>query len=357
MAAVVVPVQLFGWMVVFGLPYASAVLVERFGRNALLRSAWTAAVVVIVFGSIPLAVFASVLRPDVSSASLGWLRIGLFAAPLAIPSTVSIRLRLVERGAGWGLGVTTSLYLFLFTVAVVVLALLDRLTTATAIGAWILSYLVHPVFVFVHHGAFRRPTRRVEPLRTALVVGAPFAAGSIAQVLLGRVDQLVMASTVSLRDLGVYAVAATAAQATLPLSRGIADTAFAGLVGGSQDRDGLVRVTFVLSAVISIVLALAAPFLIPAIFGDPFSDSVPLLRLLLPGQVAFNTGLVLAQRFDAERRPGIPARGLVVAAVTNLVLVVPVTMSWGGTGAAILTTGCQVLFAAIVLLADRQDLS
>lgn len=355
MAAVVVPVQLFGWMVVFGLPYAAAVLLSRFGRTALLRAAWTAAIVVMVIGSVPLAVFAPDLRPDLSSTSLLWLRIGLFVAPLSIPSAVSIQLRLVERGAGWGLGVTKTLYLYLFTTTVTVLALLDRLTIGSAVGAWILSYLAHQVFVFVHHRAFRWPTMRAEPLRTALITGAPFAVGSIAQVLLGRVDQLVMASTVSLRDLGVYAVAATAAQATLPLSRGIADTAFAGLVRGAESGYRMARLTFVLSASISIVLAAAAPFLIPAVFGDPFADSVPLLRLLLPGQVAFNTGLVLAQRFDAQRRPGVPARGLVAAAVTNLVLVVPVTMSWGATGAAVLTTACQVLFASIMFVADRRE--
>lgn len=355
MAAVVVPVQLFGWMVVFGLPYAAAVLSDRFGRTALLRAAWTAAIVVVVVGSAPLALFAPALRPELSSTSLLWLRVGLFVAPLSIPSGVSIRLRLIERGAGWGLGITKTLYLYLFTTTVAVLALLDRLSIESAVAAWILCYLAHPMFVFVRHRAFRRPTGQIEPLRTMLRSGAPFALGSIAQVLLGRVDQLVMASTVPLRDLGVYAVAATAAQATLPLSRGIADTAFAGLVSGSESSYSMARLTFALSAGISLVLALSAPYLIPTIFGDAFTDSVPLLRLLLPGQVAFNTGLVLAQRFDALRRPGVPARGLVAAAVTNLILVVPVTVNWGATGAATLTAACQLLFTTIVMMANRRE--
>jgi O-antigen/teichoic acid export membrane protein len=355
MAAVVVPVQLFGWIVLFGLPYASAILVDRYGRSDLLRAAWTATILMTVIGSVPLALFANELRPDLSSTSLNWFRIGLFVAPLSIPSSVSLHLRLVERGAGWGLGITKTLYLYLFTGTVVGLALVDRLTIGSAVAAWILCYLAHQLFVFAHHRALRRPTTRIEPLRSAYIAGAPFALGAMAQVLLGRVDQLVMASTVSLRDLGVYAVAATAAQVTLPLTRGIADTVFAGLLQGLADGYSMARLTFALSAVSSVLLALVAPFLIPAVFGDPFADSVPLLRLLLPGQVAFNTGLVLAQRFDALQRPGVPARALVAAAAANLVFVVPVTMHWGASGAAVLTTTCQVLFASIVFVSDRRE--
>ncbi len=354
MAAVVVPVQLFAWIVIFGLPYASAIQSERTDRNELLRSAWLAAVLVTVFVSVPLAVIAPELRPSVSPSSLQWFRLGLLFAPLAIPSGVALRLRLVERGASWSLGVAGSLYLYLFTAAVIVLALLDEITVRTAIGAWIFANLGQWLFVLVRHDAIRRPARSGVQLVKSTRLGAAYAIGSISQVLLGRVDQVVMASTVPLRDLGVYAVAATAAQATLPLSRGIADTSFAAVLRGQTSPLSMTKLTFGLSLVVSVVLALSAPVLIPAIFGEPFTESVPLLRILLVGQVMFNTGLVEAQRFDAIGRPRVAARSMTLAAVFNVALIVPVTSRWGAEGAAALTSCAQFIFAGSVALSARR---
>lgn len=349
MAAVVVPVQLFGWMAVIGLPYAASQLIATMGRERLLRAAWLAAVVMLVLFSVPVAVFAEQLRPQLSSTSLLWFRIGFLLAPLSIPTAVTMRLRLVERGAGWSHGVTTGFSLYLFSTLVVVLAMAGQLSVSTAVAAWVLAAIAQPALVISRYQAARLPLRdSASDLQLATRVGAPFALGSISQVLLGRVDQVAMASTVSLEELGVYAVAATAAQATLPIARGIADTTFARQMR-TLDANGLVKLTFALSAIASLVMAGIAPFVLPVLFGETFTPSVRLLQLLLPGQVAFNTGLVLAQRFDASGRPIIAGRSLALAAAVNVVLVVPVTSTFGPTGAAVLTTACQFLFAASIL--------
>lgn len=349
MAAVVVPVQLFGWMAVIGLPYAASQLVATMGRDRLLRAAWLAAVAMLVIVCVPVAVFAEQLRPELSTTSLLWFRIGFLLAPLSIPTAVTMRLRLVQHGTGWSHAVTTGFSLYLFSTLVVVLAIAGQLRVSTAIGIWILAAVAQPAIVIARYRATGRPRRDSLPdLQAAVRVGAPFALGSISQVLLGRVDQVAMASTVSLEELGVYAVAATAAQATLPIARGIADTTFARQMR-TLDATGLVKLTFVLSAAASLVMAVIAPFILPLLFGEAFAPSVRLLQLLLPGQVAFNTGLVLAQQFDASGRPIIASRSLAVAAVVNIVLVVPITSTFGPTGAAVLTTACQFLFAASIL--------
>ncbi len=355
MAAVVVPVQLFGWIVIFGLPYAAAIQAKRVGRSELIRSAWLAAALVTVFVSVPIIAVSAELRPTISSSSLRWFRLGILFAPLSIPSGVALRLRLVERGASWSLGVVGNLSLYLFTTAVVILAVLDQISVTTAIASWILANLGQGLFVVLRHDAVRLPLRSVDQLLRSTRLGTVYAIGSISQVLLGRVDQVVMASTVPLRDLGVYAVAATAAQATLPLSRGIADTSFAAALRGQTSPMSMTKMTFVLSLGVSAVLATSAPLLMPAIFGDAFGAAVPLLRILLLGQIMFNTGLVAAQRFDAMGQPRVAARSMTLAAVFNVALIVPVTSRWGAVGAATLTTSAQFIFAGSVACSARRS--
>ena len=85
------------------------------------------------------------------------------------------------------------------------------------------------------------------------------------------------------------------------------------------------RNTMLIASGASIVIAAAAPLVLPWLFGDAFEDSVEALWLLLPGTVALAGSKVLTSYIFSRGRPlvntVITAAGLVVTLVTNLALI------------------------------------
>jgi O-antigen/teichoic acid export membrane protein len=59
-----------------------------------------------------------------------------------------------------------------------------------------------------------------------------------------------------------------------------------------------------LTAVAAAVLFVAAPTLIPMVYGDEFNDSVPLVRILVFGGAAVSIGQILAGILRGRGKPG-----------------------------------------------------
>jgi O-antigen/teichoic acid export membrane protein len=87
------------------------------------------------------------------------------------------------------------------------------------------------------------------------------------------------------------------------------------------------------------VVAIAAPFLVPLLFGEDFSDAVEPLWALLPGIVAYAPVTVLVVYLSVRRgRPrlslAVSVAGLLVTTAAALAFI-PL---WGSTGAALAST-------------------
>ncbi|MCC6435804.1 MAG: polysaccharide biosynthesis C-terminal domain-containing protein [Acidimicrobiales bacterium] len=110
-----------------------------------------------------------------------------------------------------------------------------------------------------------------------------------------------------------------------------------------------------MSSAIGVLSAVSAPWLVPLLFGADFGPAVPLLWLLIPGQVLYNTAWVISARFLGAGRPGVAARAIGVAAVTNVVALGPAVSVFGAAGAAMLTSVCQGMYLAGVWWGLRRD--
>jgi O-antigen/teichoic acid export membrane protein len=117
--------------------------------------------------------------------------------------------------------------------------------------------------------------------------GLPIAGASMPQLLGQRVDQLVVVSFLSVRELGFYAVAVAWASAVLLAASAISSVAFPRLSAATDEavRVILVRKIIAKTAGVAIgaavVLALLGYRMIPIVFGESFAPAIPIALLLL----------------------------------------------------------------------------
>jgi O-antigen/teichoic acid export membrane protein len=104
----------------------------------------------------------------------------------------------------------------------------------------------------------------------------------------------------------------------------------------------------------SLVLAAVAPWGLPAVMGAEFRGAVAAFLLLLPGQLFWNLGQVVKVDLEATDRPGAASAALAVAAVLTLVAVPPAVELAGISGAAAVTSGCQVAFFGVAYWQARR---
>lgn len=151
-----------------------------------------------------------------------------------------------------------------------------------------------------------------------------------------RLDQVVMASVSTARELGLYAVAvsittvftgATASAAGASLQPRIA-------AGESELVGRATRVTIWIMAVIGVVLAVALPVLLPLLFGRNFEPAVPIAQLLLLASLPLAGLTVLGPALVASGRPWVTVIAEALALASSLPLLFIFLGRYGAIAAA-----------------------
>ena len=107
--------------------------------------------------------------------------------------------------------------------------------------------------------------------------------------------------------------------------------------GGPDRACGGARLLYTIGA--AVVVGLAAPFLVPLLFGDDFSDAAIFLALLLPGIVAYAPVTILVVYLSVRRgRPRLSLAVSVVAMVLTTAAALVLIPRYGGAGAAVAST-------------------
>jgi O-antigen/teichoic acid export membrane protein len=201
--------------------------------------------------------------------------------------------------------------------------------------------------------------------------------GSLARFLNFRTDQILMGFLATEAALGVYAVAVNASEVLLYLP---AATATALLPVAARTEAGLraeqalraFRSAAVVTVAAGLVAALAGPFLLPLLFGEPFEASVTPFLWLLPGALGFTAIVVFSNALVAASSPLLSSTGALVSLVVGIGLDLLLIPRFGATGAAaaasaaFLAGGCAALVAfrrrspfawRLLLQPRRSDLS
>jgi O-antigen/teichoic acid export membrane protein len=230
----------------------------------------------------------------------------------------------------------------------------------SAVFAWTLAHFLTATFALVAARDLVLPVD-VPPfldahgrtiLRLALVMGAV----QVVNLIGYRIELFLLEYYDGVAAVGVYSIAMQAAEALWLIPAAIA-TAITGPVVHEREREASRRVAgAALRAVAyttgaAAAVGLAAPFLIPLLFGDAFEGAARPLLFLLPGVVAYGTVTVLVVYVSVRRgRPRLALTVSVAAMLVTAAASIPLIAEYGKSGAAAASSLGYLVGAALAWL-------
>lgn len=208
-------------------------------------------------------------------------------------------------------------------------------------------------------GMYRRT-----PLRSAFervvvkqqfTLGAVYAASLFVRTLNYRADVVVLERMVPATQVGLYTQGVSLAELLwlLPTSLGLVIFSRSAHAKGSPafttQVARLLRVTLIVATLGSIALAAVAGVVVPLVYGQDFAPSATIIRLLLPGVVAFVVIKVCSMDLAGRGKPQIALYVVGPAVLVNIALNLWWIPLWGINGAAIAST-VSYLGSAVVYL-------
>jgi O-antigen/teichoic acid export membrane protein len=282
----------------------------------------------------------ALLVPLFGNASATLVTAALVSLPFLILSTYLWRL--IQ--ADYRFRLSSVAWLLPFVVNVVVngaLALAGVLTVGAAFATWLAGQAVELLFLIwrvARRGGFGRPDAALA--RRTISFGLKTYAGRI--MLLGnyRLDQWILGSLGSTRELGLYNIAVSLSATLYQLPSALVLAQRPDLVRGSRAAAARqASVAFRLAGATTLagaaLMAAFAPWLCTGIFGSEFSGSADDLRVLMLGTLGIVALKILGNALTAQRLPMLETAAIAVGLVTTIVLDVILIPSHGGLGAAV----------------------
>ena len=218
----------------------------------------------------------------------------------------------------------------------------------------IAAALVRPPLSVV---SFGRP--RPGSARRAIREGLRTYPGELAAMLHLRADVLLLGVLAPAASLGIYVVAYQSVEPILILASAGGATILALGHGRPEVERGavtarLIRETLLVGGTLALIAAVAAPVLVPLVYGAAFTDSVLPLLVLLPGIVALACGRIamadLMRRNMLERMAAIS----VAVMLLNVGLCLAMVPAFGALGAAVASLISYSTHAALAITFDRR---
>jgi O-antigen/teichoic acid export membrane protein len=188
-------------------------------------------------------------------------------------------------------------------------------------------------------------------------------AASLPGVVTARLDQLVLSLTTPSATLGRYVVALSLAGLAAPVVSAFGSTAFPRLASRLLSPSGtrrLQRWAVLTSTGVGVAgmgtVMVAAPWMVPAVFGSGFRDAVPLVWLLAPGGAFLACGQVCADLLGGHGRPLAVARAQAIAAAVMITGLATLLPAFGAPGAAI-TSSAAAAVALLHMVASLRRIS
>ena len=187
-----------------------------------------------------------------------------------------------------------------------------------------------------------------------LKLGLVFAASLLVLKLHYRIDILLLEKLSGVKEVGLYSLAARFAQKwQVPFTVGaviVSRSANTANLGRLQENiNKLLRLSFLGGIMASIILYFIAPYIIPFLYGARFSDSIDMIRAILPGILMLIVINTLTNYFAGQGN----AWNIFVVNAISLVLNIMLNLwwipLWGGLGAA-MATNVSYGFAAVLFL-------
>jgi O-antigen/teichoic acid export membrane protein len=175
--------------------------------------------------------------------------------------------------------------------------------------------------------------------------------GTVAGILLVRIDQMLLGSLSDFRQVGLYAAAVAVGEIPLIMTAASRDVLLThSAQGRNTDQIAKVnRVTLLGVIAISLLIASVLWLMFPIIFGPPFQDAILAAYLILVNSVISAPGVVAGSALVGLGYPWSRSLFLVGGSVLNLVLLVLLAQAWGATGAALATLFAGAFMTSLIV--------
>lgn len=359
LAIAVVWSSLAGSISAYGTPLAASYFTAR-DKADPPRSAATLLAIAAVLGTIVagLGVGASLL-----------LVAGAASAPMAI--AFAGMLPDIVGGAGLGTimglgqyrqwGLLRLLAPLLVLAGVIALVLVAGWQTAVAVTTITVAAAVIQLLVLLRavatHGLLHRPSAAlVQPTLSYMWRNIASGAGWLVS---NRLDLLVLSIIYAPEQVGIYAVAASFGAIIVPVASSTGNVVLTRVAMGGK---AALRRTLgpaligclAIAGTFALVVVIAAPQIVPLLFGAGFEGSVAPLRLLMAGSIALSASSVLANALRGLGRPLEPARAELAGMIATLLLLPLLLPALGLVGAAITSTLSYTIVAVTMAWSVRR---
>lgn len=339
LAAILAPTLLALAICTIGLPEAVTRIVasRKMTRKVLFRALSLLALTGAI-ATVGIATFADFLGGDSPLVP----RLASLASFTVFPGLTVALLRGVAAGSGhWGRVAVERFFNGLFrALPILLLAATGSLNLFAATAAFALG----PVAASIAYIGMSIPAKHQHTddlrdettYRGLLSFGLRVWAGSVAGILLLRVDQLVMALISSPFQLGIYAVAANVSEVPQIANSAFREVLFAKDSERNDDVRLLIaaRCSLILSSATGVLVITTGVFWLQPLFGADFGPALSVAAVLGLGIVLGTPGSVAGAGLSARGNPGRRSISMGVAAVISIALLLLLTPGYGAMGAA-----------------------
>lgn len=178
-------------------------------------------------------------------------------------------------------------------------------------------------------------------MRDLLHYGVRAHLGTLSTSLNASVDRLVVSLLLTVRELGLYTIAATIAAVPGLVGEAVGYVVLPTIAAGKDDQERLdsarrfARLTLLASAAISVPIAVFVPDLILIVFGSGYVQIADVARILLIGTVSYSTARCLEAILRALNMPWQASLGEVIALGVTGVALAALLPLFGLMGAAL----------------------
>lgn len=180
--------------------------------------------------------------------------------------------------------------------------------------------------------------------------------GNLAQFLNYRLDMFLVAAFLAPAAVGYYSIAVGMAEGLWMLPGAIATVLFP-RISSLKDTEAnnltprIARHTFLITFVLSLILALLAEPLIKILFGFAFLPSLMPLLILLPGIIALGGAKTLTADLAGRGKPQFGAYAAFISLAVNIPLNLYLIPKWGISGAAFASSAAYIVATLTVIIA------
>jgi O-antigen/teichoic acid export membrane protein len=351
LAAVVVPLTLVTLLGAVGLPEAVTYAVAA--RLAPLRQVLRAGLAIGFASGVASAAVIWPLAPVLLRNSPEYVGLMRWMTVLVVVSMAMAAVRAAAQGRGrfdlsnaerW-LSVLTRVPLLL------VLAVAGALTvTSAALATYATGVVAMMVLWYVLRERDEPPVPQAPRLeRRLLTFGAQAWIGTVASILVLRLDQAVLAPLVGAAQLGFYAVAVSLAEVPSTLQLAMRDVMFP--TATDRGDPHLIarsnRILMLLSGGLAVAGAIACPLVLPLLFGDDFEPAVRMAQILFLACIPAGIGMIVGAGLLSVGRPRARSVAQVAGLAVNVGLLLALVGPLGAIGAAWAAVASATFIAAV----------